>query len=67
MPIHPRYYKVQAAQRVIAHAILNEAEAKELTLAEVVSILSEETSRYTKHIIREERHPGNDDKKGDEA
>lgn len=65
MRIHPRYFIVRKAGLDISEAIITAAEKHELTPAEIVSILLEQTQFANKYCLRQERH-GNMDKKADE-
>lgn len=67
MRIHPRLYVVQQASNELA-AKLNELEqTHSLTYGEMFSMLAERMANLAKYLIREERHPENPDKRGDEA
>lgn len=67
MKLHPRYQKVDQGRMLIGEAIVAAYEKHDLTLGEMTMALSEELATCAKHIIRHERHPGNPNKKGDEA
>ena len=67
MKLHERTMKVQRARAELHNYILDFTEQHELTDAEMASILIYLTDRFNTFILREERHPGNPDKKADEA
>lgn len=58
--------KVQLADTEIARAVQDVCVRHDLTSGELVSILSGQVRELAKYIIREERHPGQPGKKGDE-
>jgi hypothetical protein len=65
--IHPRYFKVREAKNEIALAVLKVLEKHELTYTEVNGIMLEMAQEWNTQAIRQERHPENPGKKGDEA
>lgn len=65
--IHPRTMKVGEAKAEIGLMIARFLEKKDLTFAEINGILLEIAQGYNKLAIRHERHPGDPEKKGDEA
>jgi hypothetical protein len=67
MRLHPRLSIVREAELEIETAISEIAKKHKLTYGEIFSILSTQIQREAKYMIRAERHPGDPDKKGDEA
>ena len=67
MKLHERTMKVERARAELHNYILDFTEQHELTDAETAGILIYLTERFNTFILREERHPGNPDKKADEA
>ncbi len=67
MPLHPRTKLVEAAQNDIRLFILEVQSKRGLTFHEILKILGEEITNVSKYAIRDERHPDNPNKKGDEA
>ena len=67
MRLHPRTMVVQRAAGEIRMAILKLVEQHDLTIAETIGILAEAISGEVKWLIRQERHPNDPDKGGDEA
>lgn len=65
--IHQRSEIVTRAHTDLATAMVKIIEKRKLTHAEVTSILAQEILSWNKYAIRAERHPGDPDKKGDEA
>lgn len=66
MRLHPRYQQVAKAGNEIGAAIIEIVQKYEITEAELVRILLSETLSWHKYILREERHPGDPEKKADE-
>ena len=66
MSMHPRYEVTQAASREIGRAISQSVRAHKLTYGEITSILASELASFAKFQIRDERHPGDPDARGDE-
>jgi len=65
--LHPRTMPVQRAHAELSLLISRWwRERDELTPAELVGILLEETRSIHKYVLREERHPGDPDHKADE-
>jgi hypothetical protein len=58
---------VNSADLEIRLAVTKAWEKYDLTTAEVTKILANATANMTKYLIRDERHPCDPDKKGDEA
>jgi len=64
--LHPRYFVVRHGALDISEAIIATAAKYDLTEAEVLGILIEQSGRWHKPILRMERH-GTIEKKADEA
>ncbi len=58
---------VTRAHLDLATAMQKIIQERELTHAEVTSILAQELLAWNKYAIRAERHPDDPEKKGDEA
>lgn len=67
MTLHPRLFVVQAAEMEMAKAVGDLIERHQLTYVETMQALTNFQQRYLKYMLREERHPNDPDKKGDEA
>ena len=67
IPIHKRSGAVVRASTDLATAMVKIIKERELTHAEVTSILAQEILSWNKYAIRAERHPDDPEKKGDEA
>lgn len=67
MSLHPRYFNVNEAKYKVLEAILKIEQEYELTYGEIFGILGDTVSDYAKYAIRDERHPNDPGKKGDEA
>ena len=67
MKLHPRLFIVQQAENRLSGHLLDVCKEFHLTDGEVVKILASRLLAESKYIIRGERHPGQPDKKGDEA
>ena len=65
--LHERHETVTRAHTDLATAMVKIIQERKLTHAEVTSILAQEILSWNKYAIRAERHPGDPDKKGDEA
>lgn len=65
--LHPRFQPVAEATRAIGVAVAEAVEKYELTYGEIFSILSQAMAAWAKYAIRQERHPDEPGKKGDEA
>lgn len=65
--LHERTRIVQQASTKITKAIVDVVNADDLSYMEVLSILGEEIQRWTRHGLRQERHPENPGKRADEA
>jgi hypothetical protein len=66
MPLHPRTMVVNQAKAEIGMAISNIVIEHKLTYAELFGILGGEISGVAKFALREERHPDDPGKGGDE-
>lgn len=67
MKLHPRTLPVQSATAELKQRILDFADEHGLTDIEMVRALAEAQSIFTTSLLRAERHPGNPDRKADEA
>lgn len=66
MKIHPRYFIVSKAENEISMFLLDLIQKHDLTYGETVKILTHLLQTQAKYMIRDERHPDDDDKRGDE-
>lgn len=66
MKLHPRTLDVQRASSFIRGRLLDMQETHDLTDVEMLRILIEHQQSITKYLLREERHPGDPDRKADE-
>ena len=66
MRLHARTLIVQQAGAEIGMSVAMIARAHDLTMIEVVKILNEQSAGWIKHVLREERHPGDPDTRADE-
>lgn len=67
MKLHPRTLPVQRASADIRAALWTLQDQHGLTYAEMLGALAEHQQRIAKYLLREERHPGEPDRKADEA
>ena len=67
MKLHPRLEIVQRAGHDLSTAIANMVQKYDLTWGELFGLLAGVMSRWAKYQIKEERHPFDIDRKGDEA
>ncbi len=67
MKLHERTILVQTARREIKGAVWDLAMKHELTILETLQCVSAAVDEFLMYAIREERHPGDPEKKGDEA
>lgn len=67
MRLHKRTIIVQRARNELAEFLLNLEEKHELTIGEILCLLSNEAAHFAVAQIREDRHPDDPDKKADEA
>lgn len=67
MRIHERTLTVKKAGFQLDSAILNVIEDNRLTAAEVVHLLLAAAQRWNTEALRVERHPGDAERKADEA
>lgn len=65
--LHPRYFIVNKAEAELHEYMLDLERRHELTIGEIFKILSSRMAEMARSLIREERHPGQPYKKGDEA
>jgi hypothetical protein len=66
MRLHPRTLVVQGASADVGLAVADIADRHDLTVVEIVKILNEQSAGWIKHLLREERHPGDPDTRADE-
>lgn len=66
MKLHPRTLGVQRASNAIRGQLGSMQEAHGLTDIEMLRVLGEHQQTITKYLLREERHPGEPDRKADE-
>jgi len=67
MELHERTLMVQKAGAALGLAICDVIEAHGLTAAEAVSILLTEAKSWNNQALRAERHPGEPDRKANQA
>lgn len=67
MRLHPRTQIVERAKVELALAVVDLAAKYDLTDAELVRILAQSLDERGRALVRDERHPDDPDKKGDEA
>lgn len=67
MQIHERTMPVKKAGLELSNFFLEWQQKHGLTFGEVFKLTLEVLQRETVYIIRQERHPNDPDKKGDEA
>lgn len=67
MRLHPRTLPVESAGAALRQHLLDFQDERDLTDVEMLRILLDQTEYVSKRLLRAERHPGNPDKKGDEA
>lgn len=66
MKLHPRYYVVEQAEQEFSRAMAEIETKHNLTYGEVVKLLGNYLANCAKYMIREERHPNDPGKRGDE-
>lgn len=66
MKLHPRTLDVQRASSAIRGRLLDMQETHGLTDVEMLRVLIEHLQTITKYLLREERHPGDPERKADE-
>lgn len=64
--LHDRFFQVQEAQNKLSRYLLELAKEYDLTPVEEACILNEVQASCLKYAKREERHPEDPNKKGDE-
>lgn len=67
MKLHPRYAIAKQAELQIGAAISAAINEHDITYAELLIILASEQRKWATYLLREERHPGQPDRKADEA
>ncbi len=67
MSLHERYYIVNQAESEFSVFFLSLIKKHNLTFGEIFQILSIAISSWSKYLDRDERHPDDSDKKGDET
>ncbi len=63
--LHPRTLIVQQAENELSLLILDWIQKNDLTYGEIVKLFAGQLQRCSKHMIRDERHPGDPDQPGD--
>lgn len=66
MKLHPRTMIVSKASNEFAAFTLDLVEKHELTYGEIVGIFADRLASFAKYMRREERHPNDPEKRGDE-
>jgi hypothetical protein len=66
MKLHERTLLVQKASAEMGMAIIDIVQKYDLTYGEVFGILGQSINDFAKYLKREERHPEDPEKKGDE-
>lgn len=64
---HRRVIPCAEARLELTRALIEIERRHELTALETIRLLSENIATITRYAIRDERHPSNPDKPGDEA
>ena len=64
--LHPRTMIVQSASAHLYGALLNFQSERDLTDAEMMTVLAENVQRWAKFQLRTERHPDDPERKADE-
>lgn len=64
--LHDRALLVQSARNELSRCVVKVWEQHELTAIELVTVLATLTAEYAKYPLRDERHPGQPDKKANE-
>ena len=67
MRLHPRTRPVERAKLDLREQLLTFQEEHDLTNVEMLQALTEAQQVVLKYMLREERHPGDPDRKADEA
>lgn len=67
MQLHPRTNIVDKARSKLAEFMLQLEQEHDLTYGEMLSLLCKQAAEVARYLIRDERHPNNPSKKGDEA
>ncbi len=67
MKLHPRTVAVKHAALEIGQMVNTTVKNYELTYGELMRILAQELDSWARYLVRDERHPNEPDKKGDEA
>jgi dsDNA-binding SOS-regulon protein len=65
--LHPRTMVVQKAERDLHDRLSDVADEHDLSWTEMAIILGNLQTNALKYVLREERHPEDPDRKGDEA
>lgn len=66
MKLHPRRKQVVEARLEITNFVLEVLDKYDLTFVETVSVFASVLDLLTQHAVRDERHPDDPDKGGDE-
>ena len=67
MKLHPRTLPVQGAEASIGLALIDMQREHDLTDVEMLRALLSCIQHISTHLLRAERHPGDPDRKADEA
>lgn len=67
MKLHARTMFIQNARAELAILVTKWSKKHDLSIAEIVQLLLHVALEFQVYAIRDERHPGKPDKKGDEA
>ena len=65
--LHPRTLPVQSAGADLSLLLIDWQDTRDLTDTETLGLLAEQVQRIHKRLLRAERHPGDPDRKADEA
>jgi hypothetical protein len=67
MKLHPRYSQVASAETDVTGVVLDALKRHpDLTYLELLRIMNNVMATWLKYALREERHPDDPDKRGDE-
>ena len=67
MRLHPRTRPVQKASNAIQQSLWGLQEKHGLTDVEMMQVLADSQLTILRYMLRDERHPGEPDRKADEA
>lgn len=66
MKLHPRTMIVQKAGLELSEFVTSLIERHDLTYGELFGLMADRMAAWAKYMRREERHPGDPEKRGDE-